>query len=213
MPSPLRRQSGITLLEVTLLILFLGFVVAFLMPVRTGRPRSTLMQCSSSLKSTALALQLFAVDNSDRFPWAVPVQDGGILGAPEPWTAAQAFQTLRGQLPSLSYLVCPADRRDAAVNFQSLAASNVSYFLNVDAAMTFTNCPLAGDRNLELAGRAAGPGLLLFSTNQPLAWGKGMHDRKGNLALVDGSVVQTRGQITVAQFGPLAPVTNRFLLP
>lgn len=213
MPTPLRRRSGITFLEVTLLILFLGFVAAYLLPVRNARPRSTLMQCSSSLKSTALALELFATDNSDRFPSAVPVQEGGMLGAPEPWTAARAFQTLRGQLPSLSHLICPADKREAAVNFQSLATSNVSYFMNLDAAINFTNCPLVGDRNLERAGQAAGPGLLLFSTNQPLTWGKGMHERKGNLALVDGSVVQTRGQITVAQFGPLAPVTNRFLLP
>ena len=103
-----------------------------------------------------------------------------------------------------------------ATNFSTLANTNISYFLNLDA-VTNMNCILTGDRNLEFNWKPINFGIFVQTTNTMLKWSEGFHGGQGKPAGVfsfaDGHV-QRIGQSDLnrtLQNQPLA--TNRFCFP
>ena len=101
------------------------------------------------------------------------------------------FRALAGYKFPPANFVCKADKsRQAADDVLAVNNTNVSYFLNVDAS---TNHPsqttiLSGDRNLELDGKPAGPGLRTISAAHSPSWTSELHPKGGNLAFADGHV-------------------------
>ena len=94
--------------------------------------------------------------------------------------AFRNFQPLADGLDTPRILICPADTRLPATNFNSLKNKNLSYFVGVDADYNQPESVLAGDRNL-----VAGPGQSIYSAaGQTLRWSGIMHQFKGNCCLL-----------------------------
>ncbi len=128
-----------------------------------------------------------------------------------------SFQTMSSYgLGDPKLLVCPADTRKAATNFNSLKAENISYFLSLDAKREITNAIAAGDRNLEASGQPVKPGLFTLTPDLKISWTREMHGKTygpcGNVVLADGFVkVCKKNFAAVVRQQNLS--TNRLMVP
>lgn len=139
--------------------------------------------------------------------------DGGTREAALAGKLLPSLLIISNELRTPTVLICPGDnKRKPAPTFASLATINVSYLLNVDAALTNQNHIVAGDQNLALAGLPVKSGLLEITNSKDLSWTKGSHDHGGNVALVDGSAHQitTKGLRDLLVLGE---PTNRLIIP
>jgi prepilin-type processing-associated H-X9-DG protein len=99
---------------------------------------------------------------------------------------------------STKFINCPADTRREASDFATLASSNISYFIGLEADETNPTMLLAGDRNLT-NGRPVLNGVLTVATNDNVGWTHEIHRNAGNIAMADGSVQQvTSGKLREA---------------
>src|SRR5438105_15916827 len=110
-----RGLAGFTLIEALTVVFVLVVLGGLILPASNGnRFKSERVQCVNNLKNIGLALRIFATDNADRFPWEVPVADGGTrelhaLGAP-----FHTFKVLSNELSTPKILVCPQDKAKKA---------------------------------------------------------------------------------------------------
>ena len=69
---PARRhtaRSGFTLIELLVVIAIIALLAALLLPtLATAKAKAWRMQCSSQMRQLGFGIQMFAVDNDDRFP-------------------------------------------------------------------------------------------------------------------------------------------------
>ncbi|MHB1308190.1 MAG: H-X9-DG-CTERM domain-containing protein [Limisphaerales bacterium] len=82
----------------------------------------------------------------------------------------------------------------------------------MDARETEPQMVLSGDRNLALAGKSLGPGLVSLATNSVVGWTQEIHPDGGNICLADGSVqlvTEARLRDQLRQGGS----TNRVAIP
>ena len=64
-----RHKRGFTLIELMIVITIITVLAAILIPsFKRARARSQLSSCVSQCRSTATALEMYAVDNDGRFP-------------------------------------------------------------------------------------------------------------------------------------------------
>jgi prepilin-type N-terminal cleavage/methylation domain-containing protein len=144
-------DRGMTLLEVLVVIVVLGILVAMFLPaIIKMKQHDQRVQCVNNLKQVGLSFRVWEGDHSDKYPMNLSQTNGvamEFITGPYAW---RHFQILSNQLSAPSFVVCPADSsRRAATNFASLRNPNLSYFASVNA--TNENNPemfLAGDRNL-----------------------------------------------------------------
>ena len=144
-----------------------------LLPPLSGvNKRAFQVNCEINLKQVGIAFLLWAGDNRERFPFNVPVKDGGTFEfcAPRPdgfdANAWRHFQVLSNELNIPKLLVCPSDPTNSvAVDFEHLGATNVSYQLrsgtNVSMAtptQVLVRCPLHGTEVLCDGSVVRGPG-------------------------------------------------------
>ena len=173
------------------------------------RVRMRTAACARQLKSIGVAFRLYANDQGNLYPNALIQEDSWQTNCNE--TLAYAWRRLSNELGSPRRLVCPGDTRFAAVNFQSVGPSNVSYFMSLDALPLTPEVLLAGDRNLSSNGVPIGSGLLSVGPQWALGATKALHQGVACLLLVDGSVKRIR-----ANSGPnqgLVVVSNRLAIP
>jgi hypothetical protein len=170
-------------------------------------------KCTSSLKQVALAFNLWAQDNETGLPMQVSESKGGTREAALAGQLLPNLLIMSNQIRTPSILICPEDKkRKPAETFAKLTTANISYFLNIDAALTNQNHILAGDRSLAIAGSPVKPGSLQITNASDVQWANWLHDDGGNVALVDGSAhqVTTHGlRSLLTATGP----TNRFIIP
>ena len=83
------------------------------------------------------------------------------------------------------------DERKPTTNYAELNNNHVSYFLGLDTDMSLPSMLLAGDRNLMTNGVDVAPGLIVLRTNETSDWSTKIHNRSGQIGLVDGSVRYT----------------------
>jgi hypothetical protein len=90
--------------------------------------------------------------------------------------------------PIVTY--CAADTRRNATNFTSdFKNENISFFVGVEANKRDPRAWLCGDRNIT-NGTPPDPTILTLETGQSAGWNEQLHDRCGNVAVMDGSVHQ-----------------------
>jgi prepilin-type processing-associated H-X9-DG protein len=209
------KISGLTLVEVLVVILVIMVLAMMILPQFAGSHKSPLVACLNNLKQVDLSFQIYSTDNGGKFPFQVPMTNGGTLEFIYTDHAYPHFQKIAKILTVPKILACPLDKeRYAATNFEELNDLNISYFLNIDVS---TNIPsrsiLAGDRFLQMNGQPVKAGLFVLTTNLNMSWTPDLHLGCGNLAFSDGHVEVFRqdrlSSILQNQLGG----TNRFAVP
>ncbi len=148
-------------------------VAAMLLPALShAKSKAQTIMCSNNLKQIGLAFRTWGLDHGDQFVFNVSTNSGGTLElcARQPSgfdaNAAVHFQVMSNELSGTPVLICPADSKKAAANFQTLQAIHISYNLrtgeNVDPTNTaevLAVCPihnnvLRADGSVEIKKRS-----------------------------------------------------------
>ena len=212
------KISGFTLIELLVVLSVIFMSAAVILPTLNHPHKAKSPLCVTNQKQIAIAFIMFADDNGGKFPWQVSTTNNGSLELVSNGLASAQYlpvETYLGNRPQV--LLCPADKaREEATNFSTLANTNISYFLNLDA-ITNMNSILTGDRNLEFMWRPINPGIFTQTTNTMLKWIAGFHRAQdkpyGAISFADGHVkfVRQEDLNRTLQNQPLA--TNRFCFP
>lgn len=179
--------------EVLVVVAVLTLLAAILLPaLMAANKKASRINCTNDLKQLGLAYRIWAQDNNDLFPMQVSVTNSGAMELAVSGNAVAVFQVMSNELSTPKVLVCPLDlQHSVAADFTSLRATNLSYFVGLDAS---TNCSgqqlMSGDANLTLRGAPAKSGLLDLATNAAVGWATNRHDGTGNIGVDDGSVQQ-----------------------
>jgi hypothetical protein len=211
-----RPEAAMTLFEVGVVIALILILAAVFLPALHQSPsRAPMINCVNNLKQLGLAYRIWEGDNGDIYPMGISITNGGSMEQVLTGNAITSFLVMSNELSTPKILYCPADAdRDVAMDFGSLASSNVSYFVGVDITNDANpQAIISGDCNFELAGKPVKPGLLSLWTNDPVAWDSKRHIHRGNLGLGDGSVMQVFAGNLHDYFVQTGQATNRLAIP
>jgi prepilin-type processing-associated H-X9-DG protein len=213
MKTSFKKRSGLTLIEILVIIAILVILAGLLLPI-LARPhrRSSHLSCVNNLKQVGLSFRIYAGDNNDKYPMNISTNDEPLVN--EATQVYQYLQLLQNELGTPKILVCSLDKkRNVANSFTNLSNSNISYFIGLDAHETFPQSMLSGDRNIT-NGFPPRDNILDLTTNQMVGFTDEIHKERGNIALGDGSVQQVssaRLRSEIIRNSPFA--TNRIKLP
>lgn len=193
-----RRESGLTRTEVALVLAAIAIILLLASMLLPPLSRSKAkIGCSFRLQRIAQELRYYADLHGGRLYETAESNAA-------PTRIDEAFQKMykRGTTPN--WLVCPEDSRKAATNWESLKPTNISYFLNINAAFDAPSNVLAGDRNIA------------FSPDGAASWNPaiGLHGACGNIVFADGhsQYKATSSQLDQYLRRP-GGNTNRILVP
>ena len=192
------KQTAFTLVEVLVVVVILVVLAGILIPAyNPPSKRPALMVCMNNQRQAALAAIIYAMEQSDRFPWS-SFDPTRAVGFSE--TAPELFTPLK-KFAGPKIFVCPTDtKRFPTTN--TLQSTNLSYFLNLSSRLNATNQVLLVDRHLALNGVAVGPGQVAVRAGASLDWTRELHplsgkNAQGVMAFTDGHAEVVRGGATV----------------
>ena len=211
----LRCRSGITLLEVMILLAALAVLAMLILSVLTRpRVRSSRLGCRQNMNQLGLAFRQWAMDYGDRFPMEFTMAEGGTKDHPQAQEAWVHLWVLSNEVNFPSVLACPNDpERVEAKDFSTPGTlKNVSYFVSLDAGQDRPRMLLVGDRNLTADGKPVTTGIHTVNPNAVHGWTKAIHNRHGFVCFSDGSV-QELSSAELQQYLSDNPRTNRLAIP
>jgi prepilin-type N-terminal cleavage/methylation domain-containing protein len=229
----LKQKKAFTLIELLVVIAIIAILAALLLPaLAAAKRKAQRINCVSNLKQQGIAFRLWEGDNGDKYPMAVGTQYNGAKEriyssqnlAPNPYNVNSVFVVMSNELSTPKILYCPADSgqgssgpgysgaspmsRAYTTNFVTFSntPAYLSYFVCGDAAETYPQMIMLGDRNIgtiNLQGIPAistntyaggTPNVFQYSPSTTLWWAwtaVDLHLRVGNLGMADGSAQQT----------------------
>jgi prepilin-type N-terminal cleavage/methylation domain-containing protein len=228
-------NQGMTLIEVVVVLFVIALLLTVMFPsVFYYRSYShhhhgcQKISCANNLKQLGLAIRVWAGDNNDRYPIAVPVTSGGakeFMTTPEAW---RVFQVISNEASTPKIFYCPEDsaRNRSATNFTDDLKDHLSYFIGIDATDINASSLLAGDDNFLSQGLPVKSGVFTASSTATFTWDKSRHIvaethawiyRKkvgcGNMLLSDGSVQSATNWDLTNYLSQTALTTNRLVIP
>ena len=222
-------HSGLTLIEALIVIAVLAVLLAIsLLVMGRTQARCCRLGCVNNVKQIGLAFRQWSLDNYDKFPTEISINDGGAMEWAQQGIAWRVFQVMSNELNTPKILFCPNDSNGkrvkadtfgspaiASVSLQILFTNNqnLSYFASLDSDQTKTNLLLTGDSHLEVAGKELAEGLQKLSGLQKIGWSVMRHDRQGALCFADGSVRPFESRALPAVFKATGLATNRLAIP
>lgn len=194
------KNPAFTLIELLVVIAIIAVLAGMLLPaLAASKAKAKRIACVNHLRQTSLGLRLWAHDNLDKYPWQLSVTNGGSADSPD-WT--DHFRICSNEIGTARVLLCPAEtRKKAATNWFSAAGdAHISYFAGLTAVEEKPQTILLGDSNVTGGDGGLDPQWSKFlGSSIDAAWDRTLHTRRGNLALADGSVQQTKTETLRAQ--------------
>jgi hypothetical protein len=212
-PSWKSADTAFTLVELLAIIVCTALLAAFLFPALfwPRYPQPQRINCTNNLKQIGLAFKTWALDNDDKFPMHCAT-NGGTLGMMSSGAIWRDFRAMSNELSTPKILVCPADNRTPATNFDAdLSNAKISYFVGLDWNEATPQMFLSGDRNLT-NGTALQNCVLVITPSRPAGWTHTMHKGKGNILCADGSVQQVSSARLVLMLSKSGD-TNHLAIP
>lgn len=182
------QLGAFSLIELVVIVGIIALLAGVLIPALAQTRRKAMrIHCVSRMKQIGLSFRLWSGDHANRYPMATPASEGGTLEfSNQVW---RTFQVLSNELATPFILACPTDNRTPAAGFATLANSNISYFIGIDADESKPQMLLSGDRHLSI-NRPAVNKVLSIYTNDTVRWVGTVHQGGGNVVLADGSAQQ-----------------------
>jgi prepilin-type processing-associated H-X9-DG protein len=210
-------NQAMNLLELVVVIACLCLLAMLLLPaiLTPAHVRSPRTVCVNNLKQIGLAYRVWSGDNSDKYPMAVSVTNGGAMELIANGDVVGTYLTMTNELCTSKILVCPQDQRHTmATNFDaSFGAKNISYFVGVDANEDNPQRILSGDDNLAINGTPVTSGLLELPTNTPIIWTAERHVNTGNIGFADGSALELTSSRLQLRIQLTSLATNHLAIP
>jgi prepilin-type N-terminal cleavage/methylation domain-containing protein/prepilin-type processing-associated H-X9-DG protein len=216
--KPLKDHSGVTLLELLLVVLIVGILAMIFLPaLNRAKARSRQVDCMSQLRQIGIAHHSFAHEHHSLFPFQVSVREGGTLEivqtaawpVPLDQWALPHFRALSNDLVDPKVLACPSDNRARAESFARLHSENLSYFICVNSDYNRPEDVLCGDRNIRANTHIP---VIKISPDAFLLWSGEMHEYEGNV-LFAGGHVQRVGSVGLQRVFATTPNGVALLLP
>jgi len=211
-----KRNSGVTLFEVGVVVAVVMLLVVVLLPVLAKSRKPSHVSCVNNLKQICLTYRVWAGDNGDKYPMGVSTASGGSMELVATGNVLATFLVMSNELSTPKVLHCWEDKAHTATSsFAALGNSNISYFTSVNVTNdTNPQAFLTGDDNFAISGVPIKSGLLEFSTNAPIGWMATRHMTYGNIGLADGSVQVVTSVLLRQWLLPQTGVaTNRLAIP
>jgi len=223
-------SPAFSLLELCLVIAFLGLLGLFVLPLCARRQiRSSRVNCVNNLKQIGLAFRTWALDNQDKYPMQVSVTNGGTMELVNSGPAFVHYLVMSNELSTPKILICPEEPDPSRINattFGQLASlpqgqipftndNHLSYFVGVDANETLPGAFLSGDRNLAIDRSPLRRGMQRIWTNSAITWfaPRPRHSGGGNIGLADGSVQSLSDKAFPILLSQTGMATNRLVMP
>ncbi len=214
-----RRNHAMNLFELLLVISVIVFLLALLLPaLAAARSKRSKINCVNNLKQMGLSFRIWSGDNQDKYPMEVSTASGGALEPALKGNVVAIFQVMSNELSTPKILACWEDSQHRfATNFESLTATNLSYFVDLDAGTNDSeHRMLSGDANLALHGRPVKSGLLNLPSTAAVHWVESRdepHRDHGNLVFADGNVEQLKLTAFTKALLETGLATNRLAIP
>lgn len=194
-----RCRRGFTLMELLVVMAIIAVLASLLLPVISRASiRARQAWCASNLRQIGIGLTVFADAHQGRYPWQVPVFEGGsaernLQGMIHGGTflrSSAAFQAASNELSHTRIVSCPGTSTRWAPSWNQLRPAHVNYAVNLRSEPGRTDSVLAVDDNLSIPPVPASQARR--ATNDVVSWTPERHADRGTALFADAHVAITR---------------------